>query len=107
MQWEMSTDDNKDFMDARLTVDGEHLATVFVNYQTIGWQESISAWDYCRMPSPTHNEFPDVWSAMEAAETAVSEAITDYQRHGPWEPDRADLAKTVNARNEWLSNEGK
>ena len=44
---------------------------------------------------------------MEAAETAVSQAITDYQRRGPWEPDRADLAKTVNARNEWLSNEAK
>ena len=37
MQWEMGADDDKDFMDARLTVDGEHLATVYVNYHTIGW----------------------------------------------------------------------
>ena len=107
MQWEMGTRDSKDFMDARLTVDGEHLATVFVNYHTIGWQAASSAWQYCRMPSSTHNGFSDVWSAMEAAEAAVGEAIADYQSRGPWEPDHADLAKSVDARNEWLRNEGK
>ena len=107
MRWEMSTGDNEELVDIHLMVGGERLAIVYVNYHTIGWQATESAWDYCRMPSGSHAGFADVWSAMEAAENAVNEAIAEYQRRGPWQPDLANFAKIIDQRNEWLRNEGR
>ena len=110
MQWQLGTLDDKDLVEAYLKVDGEGegLAAVYVNYHGIGWQVvTDSAWDYCRMVSGTHVGFPDVWSAMEAAEEAVREAIAEYQRRGAWQPDLADFVQSIDKRNEWLRNEGR
>ncbi len=35
--------------------------------------------------------FPDVWSAMKAAEDAVDEAMVQYQDRKAWWPDHTDL----------------
>ena len=97
MQWEMGTldSDADDLVEAYLMVEGERLAIVYVNYHTIGWQAPDSAWDYCRMRPGNHTDFPDVWSAMEAAEEAVREAIAEYQRRGPWQPDRVCFSQLL------------
>ena len=43
-------------------------------------------------------------SAIETAEASVREAIAEYRRHGPWQPDLAKLTEAIAKRNEWLRN---
>ena len=103
MKWEIGSHDN-DYAQGILTVDGQALAEVYVNYQTIGWSATRAAWELCRMPAGGHHGFLEMWSAMEAAEASVREAIAEYQRRGPWQPDLAELTETIAKRNEWLRN---
>ena len=81
MKWEMGTHDN-DYAQGILTVDGKALAEVYVNYQTIGWSATRATWEFCRMPAGGHNDFSDMWSAMQTAEASVREAIGAFYRMG-------------------------
>ena len=56
------------------------------------------------MPAGGHSGFSDMWSAMQTAEASVREAIAEYRRRGPWQPDLAELTEAIAKRNEWLRN---
>ena len=102
-QWKMGTHDN-DYAQVILTVGGEALAEVYVNCQTFGWQTTQTAWEFCRMPAGGYQGFSDIWSAMEAAEASVHEAIAEQRRCSPWRPDLVELTGAIAKRNEMLRN---